>query len=745
MAKRKVESGFDFEKFMAENNLPTLERLEKQQQTYKTYSTGSFMLDIAIGEKDCDTGLPGIPERAIVEMFGINQSCKCFGKNTELRMFDGSVKPVQDIVVGDKLMGPDSSPRTVVSLARGTDDLFRVVPSRGKPWICNSEHVLSLKTSGLVYESHRIRGTERRTTKRSVGEVVNVSVKDFLRWSKGRQRVHSLYKASSPVTFDRDCSGADLDPYFFGIWLGDGDSDGPDITTADPEVEAFVHAFAEKNGAKVRIETSSCSDNKAKHYCVSMGNTGGRAINVARQSLKTLNVLGNKHIPDCYLFASPSTRLELLAGLIDSDGTLCARKGAAFVISTKHAHLAEQIVFIARSLGFDSDTGAYKSTCSYKGRKIEGLYYSVRISGDTERIPTKIPRKKAPAKGQRRADPLTRSFTIKPIGRGEFFGFEVSGPDRLFLMEDFTVAHNSATAEALMKNILDADPKNRALCLFAEEPDVDRMLRLGIDKNRVISLLSSDDREGGIKEETAEYALEIAKTAVQDPCIKLVLIDSIKALCSVHQAFKEGKPTDIAQMREAVAARAVMLNRFLLNFKLYNKRAILFMTNQISDRIQSNPFDFVQNPKFNIRTPGGNGKDFECTIRIQNETRPIWTEGLHPLTKEKLLVGWEVVYNVIKNKYSKRTGYRHAFSEFRFDPAGFRRAKEVLFCAEYLGLVKKTGSIYTIGSKKAVGQEAAIQYLEDHEDARKELERVICERSEDVYSIQDGPTQDLLE
>lgn len=70
---------------------------------------------------------------------------KCHGIDTEILMFDGSVKKVQDIVVGDKLMGDDSTPRNVLSLARGREMMYRVIPDNGTSYVVNESHILSLK------------------------------------------------------------------------------------------------------------------------------------------------------------------------------------------------------------------------------------------------------------------------------------------------------------------------------------------------------------------------------------------------------------------------------------------------------------------------------------------------------------------------------------------------------------------------------------------------------------------------
>jgi hypothetical protein len=82
---------------------------------------------------------------------------KCHARDTPILMYDGSIKMVQDIVEGDVLMGDDSTPRRVLSVARGRDQLYEVrprTPTAGSPYIVNSEHILCLKSgcSNDVYE-----------------------------------------------------------------------------------------------------------------------------------------------------------------------------------------------------------------------------------------------------------------------------------------------------------------------------------------------------------------------------------------------------------------------------------------------------------------------------------------------------------------------------------------------------------------------------------------------------------------
>ena len=73
---------------------------------------------------------------------------KCLGENTPVLMYDGSTKLVQDIVKDDELMGPDSTPRIVLSTVCGQEQLYKITPNKGEPYVVNESHILSLRMSG---------------------------------------------------------------------------------------------------------------------------------------------------------------------------------------------------------------------------------------------------------------------------------------------------------------------------------------------------------------------------------------------------------------------------------------------------------------------------------------------------------------------------------------------------------------------------------------------------------------------
>ena len=69
---------------------------------------------------------------------------KCLAKDTPVLMYDGVICNVQDLKLGDVIMGDDSGPRTILSLARGREMMYRVTTGDGESYVVNESHILSL-------------------------------------------------------------------------------------------------------------------------------------------------------------------------------------------------------------------------------------------------------------------------------------------------------------------------------------------------------------------------------------------------------------------------------------------------------------------------------------------------------------------------------------------------------------------------------------------------------------------------
>ena len=77
---------------------------------------------------------------------------KCLGIGTQIIMYDGTIKNVEDIKIGDRLMGDDSTPRNVLSLARGREEMYNIIDINGENYIVNKSHILSLKSTTCIVD-----------------------------------------------------------------------------------------------------------------------------------------------------------------------------------------------------------------------------------------------------------------------------------------------------------------------------------------------------------------------------------------------------------------------------------------------------------------------------------------------------------------------------------------------------------------------------------------------------------------
>ena len=106
------------------------------------------MTKLHIKESDREIMSKAIESNLAVLLVGDTGCGKCLGRGTPVLMYDGTVRKVEDIKVGELIMGDDSTPRTIISLARGRENMYKVIPTKGDFYVVNESHILSLKKSG---------------------------------------------------------------------------------------------------------------------------------------------------------------------------------------------------------------------------------------------------------------------------------------------------------------------------------------------------------------------------------------------------------------------------------------------------------------------------------------------------------------------------------------------------------------------------------------------------------------------
>lgn len=339
---------------------------------------------------------------------------KCHRRGDKVMLANAELKTVETVCVGDQLMGDDSTPRTVLSLAQGEDLIYEVLDDDGDSFFVNKNHILCLNF-----------GCNQ--------DVVEISVQQLLALPAALRNQARLYR----VGVDLPERSVRIDPYWLGLWLGDGTARGPHLTSADNELAGYHTRYAAQFGLEVREDVDK-RGNAAKTYCAHT--TGSR-----RQRRMLGNPLTNllrsyqlctpkngyaKLIPDAYLKNSRAVRRALLAGLLDTDGSLCC--AGTYEISSKHERLAGQIQWLARSLG-------YRATTSVKIVNATA-YWRVLLCGADD-LSLLLSHKKSPP---RRADDYFKQskFAIIPRGKDDYFGFTLDGNGR-YLLPNFIVTHNT--------------------------------------------------------------------------------------------------------------------------------------------------------------------------------------------------------------------------------------------------------------------------------------------------------------
>lgn len=359
---------------------------------------------------------------------------KCLGRGTPILMYNGTIKNVEDIVVGDILMSPKSAPVRVKSLASGSEMLYKVTQVKGDSYIVNESHILSLRLTNTgrrkLYVGEHLY---------SKGDICNVSIKEYMASSKTFKHCAKGWKPDY-IKFPQKILNNNLPPYILGVWLGDGTSRKPEFTSADAEIVLELEKYAKSIDGKISSRVQP--NNKSKVYYIS--NTELRS-NKLLHALKSYNLLQNKHIPLEFKTTSRHNRLELLAGLIDSDGHM-HHNGYDLVF--KNEILANDTAFLARSLGFAAHVKKCKKKC-YNTGAIDD-YFRIYISGEVSQIPCRLKRKRASVRLQKK-NVLNTGISIEKIGVGEYFGFELDDDEHLFMLGDFTVTHNTACFSDFVK------------------------------------------------------------------------------------------------------------------------------------------------------------------------------------------------------------------------------------------------------------------------------------------------------
>ena len=374
-------------------------------------------------------------------------SSRCFAPGTLVRMYDGRLKPVQDISPGDKVMSiTGDGYNTVTEVHSGIDMMYRVHQARGIDYVVNSKHILSLhqtrakqhKVAIPGFKSAEKRRIELLPYDRSV--IHDFPVDFFIDQSENFRRRYTCFKNTMVHLPEVDVP---VDPYYFGLWIGDGCSRRYyEITNVDKEILAYFYGYATSLGTYAeqvdnvshRIKVST------KRLCTPIN----EKVAAIKNYFYSHHLIENKYVPEDFIYTSYENRLKFLAGLIDTDG--CKTRRNTLSITQKNRRVLEAVVEICRLSGFYTN-GITEKIAKMKradGSLYQCKVYIVEINHnnfiDLNRY-IRCARKRIEGKRCER-DYFVSSIKVEPEGLGEYFGFTLDNSP-YFLLEDGTVCHNS--------------------------------------------------------------------------------------------------------------------------------------------------------------------------------------------------------------------------------------------------------------------------------------------------------------
>ncbi len=359
-------------------------------------------------------------------------------------------KAMGEMRVGDRVIGVDGRATTVVGVhPRGEMDIFLVRFNDGTSTRCTADHLWTVEALD----------PRMRARTFTLSELLHRG----FRWSPRGSRFY-LPKLA-PVEFD-STPELPIDPYLLGLLLGDGGLTGqtPDFCTAD---EQNLIAVRELLPAGVAL---------AQHGPMNWRLTGGSRRGIPRsqpnpltRALRELDLMGkrshDKFIPDAYKWATAADRLAVLQGLMDADGSRDYRRGTSADFYSHSRALAEDVAFIARSLGGIARVKA----------KGEGW----RVSFDLPEgvVPFRLPRKADDYRTSRK--PFRKRITsVEWVGVEPAQCITVDAEDGLYVTDGFAVTHNSPAMIEQVCSLALTYAHHQGRALFQWEDMVEAMTTL---------------------------------------------------------------------------------------------------------------------------------------------------------------------------------------------------------------------------------------------------------------------------
>ncbi|MFF4350819.1 helicase-related protein [Streptomyces sp. NPDC001530] len=339
-------------------------------------------------------------------------------------------RPMGEIAVGDIVVVPTGELAPVDGVfPQGERDVWRIVLSDGSSVECDDEHLWIVGTS-CAWD----RGQSPKVMSTRQIRLDTYKANGSSKW---------YVPSATPVDLWSDAEPP-LDPYLFGLLLGDGSfRHNLRLSTVDDEIREAVDAAVAPDCVLVPVPGSKCD------YTVRLaGPKGGGRRNPVISTLRSLGLWGvtshDKFVPLVFKNTTIKNRLSLLQGLMDTDGTVKpSGLDASFCSASKQ--LAEDVAWLVRSLGGRARVVPKKEA------------YTVSVALPDAYVPFRLSRKAAPVRPRPKYNTFRRGIrAVEYVGRKPVQCISVAHPDHAYVTDHFTVTHNTMVALRAMLTVVDA-------------------------------------------------------------------------------------------------------------------------------------------------------------------------------------------------------------------------------------------------------------------------------------------------
>ena len=356
------------------------------------------------------------------------------------------------IKVGDIIYSEKGEKINVIGVfPQGKKEVYKVTMNDGSYTECCDDHLWLTKTySDRIYESKK--GVKRSGTVKTLKDI-----RETLKY-KGRRPNHEI-PVVSPISFES--KNLPLDPYSFGLLLGDGGFRGGRVSFGSSDVEA-IKLLAEgiekidcilrcdyynKLGDRTRERPTNKFEIEYKDgffysFTIVSNNKENKSIKINNliNIIRGMNLFDvkstEKFIPESYKYSKIEDRISLLKGIMDSDGSI-GKKGKSPSIGVSSLLLSKDIVELVNSLG---------GICTTKERKTyRNVSYHITINmGDIN--PFRLERKNIRYSPPKKYKPKRFIEKIEKVGEKECQCIKVDNPTSLYVTDFFIVTHNTFSA-----------------------------------------------------------------------------------------------------------------------------------------------------------------------------------------------------------------------------------------------------------------------------------------------------------